>query len=408
MVVKLKIIVAILLAIPFSGCTQFHAQSNHRATKPTADQVVKPGAWNTEAYLPFLEGKKVALMVNHSSLIGETHLVDSLLSQGVQIVRIFAPEHGFRGDAADGEHIADGRDPRSGLPVISLYGKKKKPGKEELEDIDVVVFDIQDVGARFYTFTSALSYLMEACAEFKLPVMVLDRPNPLGFYIDGPVLEPEFQSYVGLHPVPVVYGMTIGEWASMVNGEGWLRDGIKCSLTVIECRNYDHNTRYELPVPPSPNLPNMRAIYLYPSLCFFEGTQISVGRGTDIPFQCFGAPDLEYGDFYFTPQPNAGSKYPPHRDEKCRGVDLSKMPLDSLRSQNRLNLSFLLTAYEHYSDKPSFFLKTGYFEKLAGTAELRKQLQAGMTESAIRASWKPGIDSFKQIRKKYLLYPDFE
>ncbi len=367
-----------------------------------------PGAWNLEEYLPVLKDKKVALMVNHSSLVGTTHLVDTLLNAGIQIEKIFAPEHGFRGTAADGEHISDGKDPRSGLPVISLYGKKKKPGKEDLDDIDMVVYDIQDVGVRFYTYTSALSYLMEACAEFDVPVMVLDRPNPLGFYIDGPLLEPAYKSYVGLHPVPIVYGMTIGEWATMVNGEGWLENGVSCSLTIIPCQNYDHTTRYELPLPPSPNLPNMRAVYLYPSLCFFEGTQISVGRGTDIPFQCYGAPDLQLGDFFFTPQPNAGSKYPPHQGEKCRGVDLSGLPTDSLKALNTIQLRYLLTAYKNYSDKSSFFLKTGYFEKLAGTAELRKQVQAGMPESAIRKSWQEALSSFKHIRKKYLLYPDFE
>lgn len=408
MVAKLKLFVAILAMFGFCHCAEFQAQSSNPINEKGASAIVQPGAWNTDAYLPLLRGKKVALMVNHSSLIGQTHLVDSLLSSGVQIAKIFAPEHGFRGDAADGEQIADGMDLATGLPVISLYGKKKKPTQADLDGIDLVIFDIQDVGVRFYTFTSALSYLMEACAEFNVPLMVLDRPNPLGFYVDGPVLEPAFKSYVGLHPIPVVYGMTIGEWAAMVNGEGWLENGVQCSLTIIPCENYDHNTRYELPVPPSPNLPNMRAVYLYPSLCFFEGTEISVGRGTAIPFQCFGAPQLQYGDFFFTPQPNAGSKYPPHKGQQCRGVDLSALPVDTLKNRTAIQLSYLLTAYNNYADKSSFFLETGYFEKLAGTAELRKQIKAGMTEHEIRNSWQPGINRFKKIRNKYLLYPDFE
>ncbi len=408
MVVKLKIFVAIFGALFFSASTCFQAQNKHIPPPHAAQTSVTPGAWRLEAYLPQLQHKKVALMVNHSSLVGDTHLVDTLLALGVNVEKIFAPEHGFRGDAADGEKISDGKDPSSGLPVISLYGKKRKPDPEDLEGIEMVVFDIQDVGVRFYTFTSALSYLMEACAESQVPVMVLDRPNPLGFYIDGPVLEPAFKSYVGLHPVPIVYGMTIGEWAAMVNGEGWLEGGVNCSLEVILCENYNHQTRYQLPVPPSPNLPNMRAVYLYPSLCFFEGTQISVGRGTDRPFQCFGAPGLDYGNHYFLPEPNAGSKYPPHQGEKCRGMDLSSLPVDSLKAQRFINLNYLLEAFHHYSDKAGFFLESGYFEKLAGTAKLRKQLLAGASESAIRKSWEKGIEDFKTIRAKYLLYPDFE
>lgn len=408
MVVKVKIYVALIVPLILSICKQLEYKRGNLSATASQKSMIMPGAWNIDSYKPLLINKKVALMVNHSSLVGNTHLVDTLLALGISVEKIFAPEHGFRGNTPDGEHIVSGKDPASGLPVISLYGKKIKPDKEDLEGIDMVVFDIQDVGVRFYTFTSALSYLMEACAEFKIPVLVLDRPNPLGFYIDGPVLESPFRSYVGLHPVPIVYGMTIGEWANMVNNEGWLKDGLRCSLTVIPCKNYDHNCRYELPVPPSPNLPNMRAVYLYPSLCFFEGTQISVGRGTDRPFQCFGAPELKVGGHYFTPVPNEASKYPPHEGKLCRGVDLSDVPIDSLKNRQSICLQYLLDAYQHYPDSASFFLKSGYFEKLAGTAELRKQIEKGFSEEEIRASWAEGLAAFKKVRSKYLLYPDFE
>ncbi len=370
--------------------------------------MVLPGASQMKSYLPLLQGKRVALMVNHSSLVGGVHLVDTLLSQGIQVVKIFAPEHGFRGDAPDGQVLTDGVDSRSGLPVISLYGRKKKASAEDLSNVDLVLFDIQDVGVRFYTFTSALSLMMEACAEHGKPLIVLDRPNPLGYYVDGPVLRPAFSSYVGLHPVPVVYGMTIGEWASMVNGEGWLSNGLRCDMKVIRCVGYDHEVRYQLPVRPSPNLPNMRAVYLYPSLAFFEGTQISVGRGTDRPFQVFGAPLLDTGDFYFTPRPNAASKYPPHEGERCRGFDLSNLPEQVLAAKKALDLQWLLLAYHHYREPEHFFLENRYFDKLAGTDSLRWQIENGWTEEQIRASWRADLDAFLKIRKKYLLYPDFQ
>lgn len=408
MVVKVKTFVALLVALLSLQCIHNNAQNIEKNVSGSELQRVIPAAERIDAYLPLIIGRKVALMVNQSSLVGKQHLIDTLLSREIQIKKIFAPEHGFRGNKADGEIVANGIDPNSRLSVISLYGKKKKPEREDLSEVDLVLFDIQDVGVRFYTFTSALSYLMEACAEFDVPLIVLDRPNPLGFYVDGPMLKPEFKSYIGLHPVPVVYGMTIGEWATMINEEGWLANGVKCNLKVVPCENYDHNSHYNLPIKPSPNLPNMSAVYLYPSLCFFEGTQISVGRGTELPFQCFGAPELDYGDFTFTPKSNAASKYPPHENQLCRGVDLSSISSDSLAKRTQIDLSYLLTAWKYYRDKSTFFLAYGYFEKLAGTDELKRQLLEGKSIEQIRASWADDLQRFKSIRKKYLLYKDFE
>ena len=368
---------------------------------------VLPGAYDMDRYLPLLEGKKVAVVANQTSRVGEAHLVDTLLVRGVEIVRIFSPEHGFRGDAGAGMTVKDMKDTKTGLPIVSLYGKHRKPLPEDLADVDVVIFDIQDVGVRFYTYISTLHLVMEACAEAGKQVMVLDRPNPNGFYVDGPVLDTAYRSFVGMDPVPVVYGMTPGEYARMLNGEGWLGDSLQCDLTVIPCRNYTHRTYYELPVKPSPNLPNMRAVYLYPSLCFFEGTIMSVGRGTDFPFEVYGHPDYPAHNFSFTPRSIPGAAlHPKYEGKVCYGVDLRHIPLKFCRDNRTLILDWVIDAYREMGKKPDFFNK--YFDKLAGTDQLRKEILAGKDKYTIRWSWKKDVDAFKKIRKKYLLYGDFE
>ena len=361
------------------------------------------GAARTEQYLPALEGKRVGLLVNHTSILPregkDIHLLDFLLEQGVEVTTIFAPEHGFRGTADAGEKVASGKDPKTGLPVVSLYGNNKKPRPEQLENIDVLLFDIQDVGARFYTYISSMHYAMEACAENGKTFMVLDRPNPHGHYVDGPVLEPEFRSFVGMHPIPVVHGLTVGELAKMINSEGWLSGGIQCALKVIPMANYTHSTSYTLPVKPSPNLPNQQAIQLYPSLCFFEGTPMSIGRGTPFPFQVIGYPREKFGDFSFTPESTPGAaKHPKHEDKKCYGVDLRQAP-----APTQLDLSYLIGYYEKYEAKDAFF--TSFFDLLAGTDKLRAQIKEGASEAEIRESWMPELEDYKALRQKYLLYP---
>lgn len=364
----------------------------------------QPGAYNMDEYLPLLDGKKVAVCGNQTSMVGHTHLVDTLLARGVQIVKLFCPEHGFRGEAEAGAAIASSVDRKTGLPVVSLYGKNKKPQVEQLHGIDVILFDLQDVGCRFYTYISTLHYVMEAAAENDIPVVVLDRPNPNGYFVDGPVLVPQFRSFVGMHPVPVVYGMTIGEYAQMINGEKWLRNGLQCPLTVVKNKNYDHSKRYALPVSPSPNLPCAEAVYLYPSLCFFEGTDVSVGRGTDYPFQIYGSPQFIEGDFEFAPHPIKGvSENPLHKGEVCRGFYLKDTATANLDRGNSLNLQYLLTAYRQYNDD-RFFTNAAFFDKLAGTDQLRKQILSDMTEAQIRASWQEDLAKFKEVRSRYLLY----
>lgn len=366
-----------------------------------------PGAWRLTEYIPMLLEKRVALVVNHSSRVGEKHLVDTLLEFDIEVRHIFAPEHGFRGDADAGSTIANQVDAKTGIPIISLYGNTKKPRPEHLEGIDAVVFDIQDVGVRFYTYISTLHFVMEACAENNVPVIVLDRPNPNGYYVDGPVLYEEFRSFVGMHPIPVVYGMTIGELASMINGEGWLANGIRADLTIIPCKGYDHNISEPLPVPPSPNLPNHRAVLLYPSLCFFEGTMVSVGRGTETQFQVLGHPDYAPGSYSFTPQSRPGAGAPPHLGVHVTGVSLTGLETTEIRQWNGLNLQWL-TAFHHYlHPKEAFYGNVEFFDKLAGTDALRLQLDSGMGEKQIRSSWQQDIADFLVIRKKYLLYPDF-
>jgi uncharacterized protein YbbC (DUF1343 family) len=373
----------------------------------TSTSVPKPslqtGAEQLERYLPQLKGKRVGLVVNQTSRLGRSHLVDTLLAQGIQVKTIFAPEHGFRGDADAGATIQDGLDARTKLPVLSLYGANKKPSAEQLASVDIVVFDIQDVGTRFYTYISTLHYVMEACAENRKPLLVLDRPNPNGWYVDGPIREAGLESFVGLDPLPIVHGLTVGELARMINGEKWLPKGAQCPLTVIPMQGYTHTTRYSLPVRPSPNLPNDRAIALYPSLCLFEGTNVSVGRGTDTPFQLLGSPTQPATRPYkFTPQPTAGAAKPMHLNVLCYGQDLTKPQADE---KPGFTLAYLLDYYQQSTTKDKFF--NNFFERLAGTKALRGQIEAGKSEQEIRKSWEPGLSQFKQARKKYLLYTDF-
>ncbi len=376
------------------------------STKPKIASTldITPGAQQTNLYVNLLDKKNVAVVANQTSVIYKnknnyTHLIDSLLTLKINVKTVFSPEHGFRGKADAGEVITDGIDSQTGLPIISLYGKNRKPSKEQLEGIDIVIFDIQDVGVRFYTYISTLHYVMEACAELGIPIIVLDRPNPNGHYIDGPMQEMEYKSFVGMHPIPTVYGMTIGEYAQMINGEKWLEKGIKCNLTVVPIKNYNHSKQYSLPIKPSPNLPNDVSINLYPSLCIFEGTNVSIGRGTEKQFQIYGSPFFKNKDFTycFTPQPNFGAKHPKHENVECCGVDLSKT-----KRLRKMDMSFLIKSYQSTPDKSKFFNK--FFTKLAGTKKLQQQLENGVSEKEIYASWQPEIQEFKKVREKYLLY----
>jgi len=394
---------AVLCALLFTSTTNGQqAIDNNLPPYTSPHHRITPGAERMNGVLALLQGKKVAVMVNQTARVGDKLLVDTLLSLRVDIKKIFSPEHGFRGGADAGEKVNDSIDAQTGLPVISVYGKKKKPSAEDLADVDIVVFDIQDVGARFYTFISSLHYLMEACAENNKKLIVLDRPNPNGYFIDGPILKKEFQSFVGVDPVPVVYGLTIGEYAQMINGEKWLPDGEQCTLMIIPCQNYDHTDRFSLPVKPSPNLPNADAIALYPYLCFFEGTNISVGRGTDHPFQVIGSPKTKFeGAYEFTPESRPGAKEPPMLKQKCYGYALKPGKEEPL-------FHYVLQMYKLDSDKDAFFLKNNFFDKLAGTDEIRKMIIAGKTEDEIKASYAKELEAFKAKRKRYLLYKDFE
>ncbi|MCS6992107.1 MAG: DUF1343 domain-containing protein [Chitinophagales bacterium] len=391
--------VTLLISLAFS------LAASAQKSLPWADQVIH-GAERLDQYHSLLTGKRVALVVNHSARVGHTHLVDTLLRLKIDVRKIFVPEHGFRGQADAGTHISHERDESTGLPLLSLYGKNFKPTAEQLSDIDVVVYDIQDVGVRFYTYLSTLHYVMEACAENRKPLLVLDRPNPNAFYVDGPVLDTAFRSFVGMHPVPVVYGMTIGEFALMINGEKWLAHQLHCPLTVIPCLNYSHNQLYRLPLAPSPNLRSTKAALAYPSLCFFEGTPVSVGRGTEKPFLVFGYPEYHQGTTVFVPQPRPGALAPPYAGLQVRGHDLSILTEAYFFELKSINLSWLISMYESYPNKNEFF--NAFFDKLAGTDQLRKQICSGLNEGSIRQSWKPALEAFRQIRKKYLLYPDFE
>ncbi|MGA9589053.1 MAG: DUF1343 domain-containing protein [Salegentibacter sp.] len=380
------------------------AQATLSDLSQNTDKEIILAANRTEEYLPLLKDKKVGMVGNQSSLIengegGYTHVVDSLLALDVNLVKVFAPEHGFRGKADAGEHVENGKDPKTGLPIISLYGSNRKPSAEQLKDLDVLIFDLQDVGVRFYTYISSLHYVMEACAENNVKLIVFDRPNPNAHYVDGPVLDPQYHSFVGMHPVPVVYGMTMGEYAQMINGENWLENNAQCDLKVIQLKNYNHSRTYELPVKPSPNLPNAQAVNLYPSLCFFEGTNVNAGRGTDKQFQVFGSPalDPEFFDYSYTPESKEGAKNPKHLGEKCYGRDLSEHT-----RLDRIDLEWLINAYHHTSNKEDFF--NNFFNKLAGGPELQDQIKKGMSAEEIRASWQEGLKEFRKKREKYLLY----
>lgn len=370
----------------------------HTSETDTKDKLFKTGAENYTAYLPLLANKKVGIVTNPTGIVeNKKHLVDFLLEKQINLQKIYAPEHGFRGIADAGELIKDGKDSKTNLPIISLYGNNKKPKLEQLVDIDVMLFDIQDVGARFYTYISTLHYVMEACAENNIELIVLDRPNPNGTIVDGPILEKEFTSFVGMHPIPVLHGMTIGEYAKMINGEKWLSNGIQCKLSVIPCSNYKREMAYSLPVKPSPNLPNDQAINLYASLCFFEGTNVSVGRGTEKQFQIYGSPYLVNFNFSFTPISNFGAKEPMHKDLLCIGEDLTK-----IKKVTQLELKWLIKAYADTSDKSVFF--NDFFTKLAGTKKLQEQIVNGVSEKDIRKSWEAGLVAFKEMRKQYLIY----
>jgi uncharacterized protein YbbC (DUF1343 family) len=354
-------------------------------------------------YYPLLQGKKIGVVANKASVAGNANIVDVLVNHGFQVVRIFSPEHGFRNSVGAGELIDSSLDSVTGISVVSLYGKKKKPASTDLDGLDLILFDLQDVGVRFYTYISTLTYMMEACAVNKTPLVVLDRPNPNGFYIDGPVLEDQFRSFVGLHPVPVVYGMTIGEYAQMVNGEGWLKNKVRCDLKVIPLEKYAHQTRVELPVVPSPNLPNKIAVMLYPSLCFFEGTKISIGRGTQFPFQVYGHPELGRYSFKFKPVSIPGASLnPPCEGFECHGEDLREYYADNPGDSGKIILKWLIGAFKAWQGNASFF--NDYFNTLAGNATLQQQIIQGKSEEEIRSGWEPGLTGFRKIRAKYLLY----
>jgi uncharacterized protein YbbC (DUF1343 family) len=405
------------------------AAGNAQAPNNTMNDKVISGADRTGVYLPLLKNKRVAVFANHTATIGTTHLVDSLQRLGVNVVKAFGPEHGFRGTADAGQKLGNYTDAATGIPVISLYGAKRRPSAEDLADVDILIFDIQDVGVRFYTYISSLQEYMEAAFENGKPLMILDRPNPNGHYVDGPVLDTAFKSFVGMQPVPIVYGMTIGEYAMMIAGEKWLsakanatHDFYKTAqnspdtpfhFLVIKCKNYDHLTKYELPLKPSPNLPDYASVYWYPSTCFFEGTVLSEGRGTDHPFCIFGHPDLPKTLYAFTPTSREGAKNPKLLNQQCFGWNLFDTKEEVLKAvDNRIQLKWLLQAYTLFPDKNKFFIRGNsgayFFDKLAGDDNLRKQVIDGMGEAEIRASWQPKIEAFKQVRKKYLLYKDFE
>ncbi|HAK80091.1 MAG TPA: DUF1343 domain-containing protein [Runella sp.] len=378
---------------------------------PPAKTIIT-GADQTSTYLPYLKGKRVGMLVNQTSIIGKSHCVDSLVKLGVTITKIFGPEHGFRGNASNGAKVSDSSDPKTGIPVISLYGKNRKPTKEHLADVDVMIFDVQDVGARFYTYINTLSHVMEACAENGKELVILDRPNPHGFSVDGPILEPHLKSGIGMFPIPITHGMTIGEFAQMINGEGWLPNKLQCKLKIIEVANYTHAMPYVLPVPPSPNLNTQQSIMLYPSICLFEGTILSQGRGTYMPFTVLGAPALK-GKYSFTFKPvsiQGMSETPLHQDQECYGLDLRKFDANTFVKSKKLNLKWLFETYAAYPYKDKFFdmsqsKQMGNFDKLAGTENLKKQIIAGTSEEEIRKSWEPGLSNYKKMREKYLLYP---
>ena len=393
-----------LLFFSLISCGQTNTSNNKLNSEKTSEVLsreILTGAQQTKLYINLLKNKNIAIVANQTSIIfnkgNYTHLIDSLLSGGIKIKKVFSPEHGFRGKADASEEVLDGLDSKTNLPIVSLYGNYKKPTADQLKEIDIVVFDIQDVGVRFYTYISTLHYVMEACAENDIPVIILDRPNPNGHYVDGPTLKMEHKSFVGMHPVPLVFGMTIGEYAQMINGENWLKNNVKCDLTVIPLKNYTHQSLYSLPIRPSPNLPNDKAINLYPSLGFFEGTTINAGRGTENQFQQYGAPFFPKSDFSYTPHPNFGSKYPKHNGELCNGVDLKNN-----ERLNFVNIEYLLDAFNKTPKTEKFFGAT--FTIHAGNTKLENQIKNGLSPKEIHDSWQPKVEEFKKIRSKYLIY----
>lgn len=398
------------------GCWQIQTSCAQTKNNTLKDAKIHTGADQTDIYLQKLKGKNVAIFANPTSVIGKTHLLDTLIASQIKVVAIFGPEHGFRGKADAGEHVNNDVDAKTGIPVISLYGDHKKPTAADLKNVDVMLFDIQDVGVRYYTFISSLQYYMEAAIENEKELIILDRPNPNGFYVDGPVLDTAFKSFVGMQPIPIVYGLTIGEYAKMLLGEKWLDkrcypipSNSKFKITIVPCKNYTHDSKYILPVNPSPNLKEIQSIYLYPSICFFEGTVISEGRGTDKPFQIFGHPNLPSTLFSFTPKPNDGAKNSKCFNQVCYGWNVSGSKEDVLKLiENKIQIKYLLEAYKLFPGKDSFFLKNNFFNKLAGNNTMLQQIKSGKTEAEIRKSWEPELTAFKAIRKKYLLYKDFK
>lgn len=379
---------------------------------PAFQGQIMTGADQLDKYLPYLKGKRVAMLANQTSVIGKTHLVDSLKSLGVNIVKVFGPEHGFRGKASAGTHVADEKDPATGIPVISLYGKKNKPTKEDLADVDIMIYDLQDVGVRFYTNINALSRLMEACHENDKELLILDRPNPNAYFIDGPILDMKFKSGIGMFPIPISHGLTVAEFARMANGEGWLTDKVKCKLRIVKVANYNHDMPYTLPVNPSPNLNTQQAVLLYPSTCLFEGTYLNHGRGTYFPFTVLGSPELKgIYDFSFTPVSIKGmAETPLHMNQVCYGIDLRNYDVNLLRKKKQVNLQWIIELYNAYPHKEKFFdsklsKEMGTIERLVGVESFRQQLMSGIPEKEIRESWEPGLSEYKKMRTTYLLYP---
>lgn len=407
MTMYFKSLLILLISFGFATCKS--SKPNIETTPKNNDitiSEVKTGAEQIGVYLPMLKGKRVGLIINQTSVVGNKHLIDFLIENGVNVKKIFSPEHGIRGNDEAGAKIKDGKDEKTGLPIVSLHGNKYKPTEVDMEDIDVLIFDIQDVGVRFYTYISTLYNAMEACAESDKTMMVFDRPNPNGNYVDGPVLDLKFKSFIGIAPIPVVHGLTIGEFAQMVNGENWLAKQGKCKLEVIKCQNYTHDTYYEIKIAPSPNLKTMRSILLYPSICFFEGTNVSLGRGTELPFEIIGHPALKGKYTYsFTPKPNSASTNPPQKDKLCYGVSFNNMSEQELFNRKKLDFTHLFEFYTSLSNKEEYFLKNNFFDKLAGTDSFRKAILEGKKEADIRKSWQPDLEKYNKMRKQYLLYP---
>lgn len=409
---KLSYMKLFLLAALFSCAATKMPAADNKGTSSNQPKVIKTGADQTEKYIDLLKGKRVAVLANQTTRIGDTHLVDSLLARGINIVKVFGPEHGFRGDADAGAAVADAVDSKTGVPVVSLYGKKSKPSKEDMINVDIMIFDVQDVGTRFYTYINVMGRIMDACAENNKPLLILDRPNPNGYLVDGPVLDMKLKSGIGAYPIPIAHGVTIGELAKMINGEGWLPGKAKANITIIPVANYNHDMLYTLPVAPSPNLNTQQSIMLYPSLCLFEGTAVSQGRGTKFPFTILGAPSLKGKyDFSFKPVALKGmSMTPLYKDEECYGLDLRNYNLDVLIQSRKINVQWMMELYRNYPDKAKFFDKKqsnqiGDIDKLAGVYDFKNQIIAGKSEDEIRKSWEPGLSRYKVMRKKYLIYP---